>query len=99
MTKCYSHGKFYSRGIRGFIRCRGIGHTTKMGQSLEFEPNDSKTLNWESWDSKNKLWFNATLDIMDFSISNSSERYCLRLAQILKPFGSKNNFLMKTEEQ
>ena len=45
---------------------------TKMGQKLEFQPDDSKTLKWESWDNKNLLWFSASMDIPDFSISNTN---------------------------
>lgn len=79
------------------VGAEALAIPTKMGQSLEFEPNDSKTLNWESWDFRNKLWFNATLDILDFSISNSSdEDIATRLAQILKAVrDQKNNFLRK----
>ena len=71
---------------------------TKMGQSLEFESNDSKTLKWESWDHKNQLWFNATIDILDFSISNTSDvEISLRLAKILKAVRVENSqFLKKT---
>ena len=98
MTKCYSHGKLLLTGeYMVLVGAEALAIPTKMGQSLEFEPNDSKTLNWESWDSKNKLWFNATLDILDFSISNSSdEDIATRLAQILKAVrDQKNNFLRK----
>ena len=71
---------------------------TKMGQSLEFESNDSKTLKWESWDHKNQLWFNATIDILDFSISNTSDvEISSRLAKILKAVRVENSqFLKKT---
>ena len=98
MTKCYSHGKLLLTGeYMVLVGAEALAIPTKMGQSLEFEPNDSKTLNWESWDFKNKLWFNATLDILDFSISNSSdEDIAIRLAQILKAVrDQKNNFLRK----
>ena len=98
MTKCYSHGKLLLTGeYMVLVGAEALAIPTKMGQSLEFEPNDSKTLNWESWDFRNKLWFNATLDILDFSISNSSdEDIATRLAQILKAVrDQKNNFLRK----
>ncbi|MGB2435006.1 MAG: GYDIA family GHMP kinase [Flavobacteriaceae bacterium] len=98
MTKCYSHGKLLLTGeYMVLVGAEALAIPTKMGQSLEFEPNYSKTLNWESWDFKNKLWFNATLDILDFSISNSSdEDIATRLAQILKAVrDQKNNFLRK----
>ena len=98
MTKCYSHGKILLTGeYMVLVGAEALAIPTKMGQSLEFKPNDSKTLNWESWDFKNKLWFNATIDIMDFSVSNtSSETIALKLTKILKAIrDQKNNFLRK----
>ena len=98
MTKCYSHGKILLTGeYMVLVGAEALAIPTKMGQSLEFKPNDSKTLNWESWDFKNKLWFNATIDIMDFSVSStSSETIALKLTKILKAVrDQKNNFLMK----
>ena len=98
MTKCYSHGKILLTGeYMVLVGAEALAIPTKMGQSLEFKPNDSKTLNWESWDFKNKLWFNATIDIMDFSVSNtSSETIALKLIKILKAVrDQKNNFLRK----
>ena len=98
MTKCYSHGKILLTGeYMVLVGAEALAIPTKVGQSLEFKPNDSKTLNWESWDFKNKLWFNATIDIMDFSVSNtSSETIALKLTKILKAVrDQKNNFLRK----
>ena len=98
MTKCYSHGKILLTGeYMVLVGADALAIPTKVGQSLEFKPNDSKTLNWESWDFKNKLWFNATIDIMDFSVSNtSSETIALKLTKILKAIrDQKNNFLRK----
>lgn len=98
MTKCYSHGKILlTAEYMVLVGAEALAIPTKMGQSLEFKPNDSKTLNWESWDFKNKLWFNATIDIMDFSVSNtSSETIALKLTKILKAIrDQKNNFLRK----
>ena len=68
---------------------------TKMGQSLKFESNDSKILKWESWDSNNQLWFNATLNLEDFRISNTNDSEIgIRLVQILKAVrDQKSNFL------
>ena len=37
-------------GEYGLVGAEVLAIPTKMGQSLEFKPNDSKTLNWESWD-------------------------------------------------
>lgn len=98
MTKCYSHGKILLTGeYMVLVGAEALAIPTKVGQSLEFKPNDSKTLNWESWDFKNKLWFNATIDTMDFSVSNtSSETIAHKLTKILKAIrDQKNNFLRK----
>ena len=98
MTKCYSHGKILLTGeYMVLVGAEALAIPTKMGQSLEFKPNDSKILNWESWDFKNKLWFNATMDIMDFSVSNtSSVTIALKLTKILKAVRyQNNNFLRK----
>ena len=98
MTKCYSHGKILLTGeYMVLVGAEALAIPTKVGQSLEFKPNNSKTLNWESWDFKNKLWFNATIDIMDFSVSNTScETIALKLIKILKAVrDQKNNFLRK----
>ena len=98
MTKCYSHGKILLTGEYMVLAgAEALAIPTKMGQSLGFEPNDSKILDWESWDFNNNLWFNATIDIMDFSVSNtSSETIALKLTKILKAIrNQKNNFLRK----
>ena len=98
MTKCYSHGKILLTGeYMVLVGAEALAIPTKMGQSLEFKPNDSKTLNWESWDFKNMLWFSATIDIIDFSVSNTSnESIALKLTKILKAArDQKNNFLRK----
>ena len=98
MTKCFSHGKILLTGeYMVLVGAEALAIPTKVGQSLEFKPNDSKKLNWESWDFNNKLWFNATIDIMDFSVSNtSSETIALKLTKILKAVrDQKNNFLRK----
>ena len=98
MTKCYSHGKILLTGeYMVLVGAEALAIPTKVGQSLEFKPNDSKTLNWESWDLKNKLWFNATIDITDFSVSKTSNKtIALKLTKILKAVrDQKNNFLSK----
>ena len=96
MTKFYSHGKLLLTGEYMVLRgADALAIPTKMGQSLEFESNDSKTLKWESWDSNNQLWFNTTFNLQDFSISNTNDsEIAIRLAQILKVIrDQKNNFL------
>ena len=69
---------------------------SKMGQLLEFESNDSKILKWESWDYKNQLWFSASLDILNFSISDTSDAdIASRLVQIFKAVRAQNKDFLK----
>ena len=99
MAKFFSNGKLLLTGEFMVLRgAEALAIPTKMGQSLEFESNDSKTLKWESWDHKNQLWFNATIDILDFSISNTSDvEISSRLTKILKAVRVENSqFLKKT---
>ena len=96
MTKYYSHGKLLLTGEYMVLRgSDALAVPTKMGQSLKFESNDSKILKWESWDSKNQLWFNATLNLEDFCISNTNDSQIgISLVQILKAVRDlKSNFL------
>lgn len=70
---------------------------TKMGQMLEFQPDYSKSLKWESWDNKNQIWFSASMDLPDFSISNTNEPVIAsRLVTILRAIrAQKKDFLIK----
>ena len=89
MTKCYSHGKILLTGeYMVLVGAEALAIPTKVGQSLEFKPNDSKTLNWESWDFKNKLWFNATIDIM-ILVFQTAVKDCLGYKNLKSRSGSK----------
>ena len=85
MTQYYSHGKLLLSGeYLVLVGAQALAVPCKMGQSLEFEANDSKILKWESWDHKNQLWFNAYIDISDFKITNTSDHeIARRLVEIL----------------
>ena len=96
MTKYYSHGKLLLTGEYMVLRgAEALALPTSMGQILEFYPDESKILNWESWDHNNQLWFSASIEILDFSISKTNDLdTAKRLVQILKVIRSqKNNFL------
>jgi mevalonate kinase len=97
MNKYYSHGKLLLSGEYMVLRgAEALAIPTKMGQFLEFKPNDSKILKWESWDHKNHLWFSASLDISDFSISKTNDtKIASRLVQILKAVRTQNNQFLK----
>ena len=97
MTKYYSHGKLLLTGEYMVLRgAEALAIPSKMGQLLEFESNDSKTLKWESWDHKNQLWFSASLDILNFSISDTSDAdIASRLVQIFKAVRAQNKDFLK----
>ena len=49
MTQYYSHGKLLLSGeYMVLVGAQSLAVPCKMGQSLEFEANDSKTLKWET---------------------------------------------------
>ena len=55
MTQYYSHGKLLLSGeYLVLVGAQALAVPCKMGQSLEFEANDSKILKWESWDHQNE---------------------------------------------
>ena len=97
MTQYYSHGKLLLSGeYMVLVGAQSLAVPCKMGQSLEFEPNDSKTLKWESWDHQNQLWFSASLEISFFEIVDTSDyETSKRLIEILTKIRIlKNDFLM-----
>ncbi len=98
MMEFYSHGKLLLAGeYMVLVGAEAFAIPCKMGQSLEFESNDSKILKWESWDNKNQLWFSTSLDISDFSILDTNDTITSeRLIQILSAIRTqKNDFIKK----
>ena len=93
MTKCYSHGKLLLTGEYLVLKgAKALAIPTKMGQMLDFQPDDSKTLRWESLDNKNLLWFSASINILDFSIKKTNDsNIAKRLVGILKTIRDQNN--------
>ena len=101
MIKFFSHGKTFTYwGIHGFERCKSISHSHKMGQCIDFQSNDSKTLKWESLDNKNLLWFNATIIFRILLFQIQVIPIFLTIGKgILKTIRDQNNsFSYKTEE-
>ena len=93
MTKCYSHGKLLLTGEYLVLKgAKALAIPTKMGQILDFQPDNSKTLKWESLDNKNLLWFSASINILDFSIKKTNDsNIAKRLVGILKTIRDQNN--------
>lgn len=86
MIQFYSHGKLLLTGEYMVLKgAQALALPTKMGQSLAFEPKDSKCLKWESWNHKHQLWFKATLNLSDFNIIDTDDKsVAQRLVQLLK---------------
>jgi mevalonate kinase len=96
-TKYYSHGKLLLSGEYLVLRgAEALAIPCKKGQSMTFESLDSKDLEWESWDSKNQIWFFARFDTTSFSpIETNDSETAKRLSQILKTIrGQKKSFLV-----
>lgn len=94
--KYYSHGKLLLSGEYMVLRgAEALSIPCSKGQSLKFTPNDSKILDWESWDHKNQLWFSASLNQSQFDILKTSDvKIADRLVQVLKAIRiQKNDFL------
>lgn len=93
MIKCYSHGKLLLTGEYMVLKgAKALAIPTKMGQMLDFQPDDSKTLKWESLDNKNLLWFSASMNIQDFTIKYTNDsNIAKRLVGILKTIRDQNN--------
>ena len=97
MTQCYSHGKLLLSGeYLVLVGAQALALPCKMGQTLEFEANNSKILKWESWDHQNQLWFSASLEISDFEIADTNNfETAKQLVEILTNIRIlKNDFLM-----
>jgi mevalonate kinase len=97
--KYFSHGKLLLSGEYMVLRgAEALAIPCSKGQSLKFTPNDSKILDWESWDHKNQLWFSASLNRSQFDILKTSDvKIADRLVQVLKAIRiQKNDFLGET---
>jgi mevalonate kinase len=96
MIECYSQGKLLLSGEYMVLRgAEALAVPSSKGQSLKFITNDSKILDWESWDHKSQLWFSASLSLLKFDILKTSDaKIADRLVQILKAIRiQKNDFL------
>lgn len=96
MIECYSQGKLLLSGEYMVLRgAEALAVPSSKGQFLKFITNDSKTLDWESWDHKNQLWFSASLSLLKFDILKTTDaKIADRLVQILKAIRiQKNDFL------
>ena len=99
MMKFYSHGKLLLSGEYMVLKgAKSLALPCKKGQSLEFEPDGSKKLKWESWDIDHQLWFSATIGIADFDVIETSDlKTAENLVTILKAIRRQKNSFLKNE--
>ncbi|BFP40438.1 GYDIA family GHMP kinase [Flavobacteriaceae bacterium GF1] len=81
-TTYYSNGKLLLSAEYAVLDgALALAVPTTYGQSLEIIPSDSATLEWQSLEHYNEVWFSATLDTKTFDIHSCSNS---ELAETLK---------------
>ena len=69
IERYYSCGKLLISGEYLVLNgAKSLAVPTKLGQSLEFQSNDSGKLKWQSFDSDGTLWFETELQLPDFQV-------------------------------
>lgn len=75
METFYSHGKLLLTAEYGVLDgALALAVPTKYGQSLEIEPYDSNTWEWESLDADGEEWFKASFDHVNLKIHSFSNK-------------------------
>ena len=99
MIKFYSHGKLLISGEYMVLKgTKSLALPCKKGQSLEFEPDGSKILKWESWDINHRLWFSARIALSDFEIiETSAVETAENLVTLLKAIRRQNKNFLRDE--
>ncbi|UOY08186.1 GYDIA family GHMP kinase [Muricauda sp. SCSIO 64092] len=81
-TTYYSNGKLLLSAEYAVLDgALALAVPTTYGQSLEIMPSDSATLEWQSLEQHNNVWFNAAFDTKTFDIHSCSDS---ELAETLK---------------
>ena len=81
-TTYYSNGKLLLSAEYAVLDgALALAVPTTYGQSLEIIPSDSTTLEWQSLEQHNNVWFSATFDTKTFDIHSCSNS---ELAETLK---------------
>ncbi len=86
MQTFYSRGKLLITSEYLILKgAKGLAIPCKKGQFLEFKKTNSKYLKWESYNYKNKIWFEAILDCKNFDcIKSNKNSFAKSLSLILK---------------
>ncbi len=93
LERYYSHGKLLISGEYFVLQgAKSLAVPTKLGQSLEFESNDSGKLRWQSFDYHGNLWFETELRLPDFEVIHVKNKIHLPfLLTLLKISGQLNS--------
>ena len=99
MKTFYSHGKLLLSGEYLVLKgAKALAVPCKMGQTLNFKPENSSQLLWESLDKNGQTWFTADFSIGDFGVIKTNDNEVAnRLRQILRSIRRQNpDFLKKS---
>src|SRR5210317_1459522 len=101
MKTVYSHGKLLLTSEYAVLKsAKALAVPCKMGQSLMYTPSEDGKLNWQSFDTKKCIWFEAVFTIHSLElISSSDAEVASRLQTLLKTSKKMNpTFLSKGGE-
>lgn len=73
MDRFYSNGKLLITGEYAVLDgALALAIPTRYGQSLQITPSSENTLVWKSLDYQDQNWFEARLNLSDFTVMNTS---------------------------
>ncbi len=85
MQSYYAHGKLLLSGEYAVLKgSLGLAIPTCYGQHLHFEPTDTSSLLWKSFDCKNKIWFQAEFDHQLSILATSDDSMAAFLQHLLR---------------
>lgn len=97
-TKFHSNGKLLLSGEYAILDgALGLAVPTQYGQSLEVIATETGLLEWNSYDEKGKIWFQAVLDLDGFkTISTSDGKIAIPLKALLNEAKTQNPDFLST---
>lgn len=92
LHRYYSPGKLLITSEYLVLRgARALALPTKLGQSLEFESNNSNTLHWIALDRYSKVWFEAKISVSNLQVSETtSQEHSFLLINLLETICKRN---------
>ena len=92
LHRYYSPGKLLITSEYLVLRgAKALALPTKLGQSLEFESNNSNILHWIALDRYSKVWFEAKISVSNLQVSETTcQKHSFLLVDLLKAIGKRN---------